>query len=226
MPVVTFYVGPDRVVFHVHQNLVLDASPVFKAAFWGNFKEASERSMPLPEDDKDSVERMIQWMYTKKIDLTVPVSDETSAECYMQLAKLNTLAEKYDIYLLQNNIVDELFNLRKPSTKPFTILLRPQMPVIKHVYDNTMEGSSFRKLIVAWYTYHGDFKWYDKDTTRDRLAEVSHDFAIDLAMELGARQQHPDRISPFTLPRETFYEKPPKQGDKDHAQPKTSAPTK
>lgn len=208
--VVTFYVGPDKVVFHVHEHLLFDASPVFKAAFSGHFKEASERSMPLPEDDKDSVERMIQWLYTKEFDLTVPVSEGTSAECYLQLAKLNTLAEKYDIYLLKNDIVDKLFDFRNSSKVQGTKFLSPPIPAIKHVYDNTTKRSSFRKLIVAWHAYHISFEWYDKETTRDVLAELSHDFAIDLAMELGARHEDPDRESPFTLPRETFYEKLPR----------------
>lgn len=226
VPVVTFYVGPDKVVFHVHEHLLFDASPVFKAAFSGHFKEASERSMPLPEDDKDSVERMVQWLYTKEFDLTVPVSEGTSAECYLQLAKLNTLAEKYDIYLLRNHIVDKLFDLRNPSKVQTMKFLSPPIPAIKHVYDNTTERSSFRKLIVAWHAYHIGFEWYDKETTRDVLAKLSPDFAIDLAMELGARQKHPDRRSPFTLPKETFYEEPPKVADEDHAQQELSAPAK
>ena len=223
---VTFYVGPDKVVFHVHEHLLFDASPVFKAAFSGHFKEASERSMSLPEDDKDSVDRMIQWLYTKEFHLTIPVFEGTSAECYLQLAKLNTLAEKYDIYLLKNGIVDKLFDLQNSSKVQKTKFLSPPIPAIKHVYDNTTERSSFRKLIVAWHAYHIGFEWYDKETTRDVLAKLSPDFAIDLAMELGARHEHPNRRSPFTLPRETFYEQPPKVADEDHAQQELSAPTK
>ena len=120
---------------------------------------------------------MIQWLYTKEFDLTVPASKGTSAECYMQLAKLNTLAEKYDIYLLKNDIVDKLFDLRNPSKVQTTNFLPPPIPAIKHVYDNTTERSSFRKLIVAWHAYHIGFEWYDKETTRDVLAKLSHDFA-------------------------------------------------
>lgn len=166
--------------------------------------------MLLPDHDKDSVERMISWLYTKKFELTVPVSVETSAECYMQLAKLNTLADMYDIYLLQNRIVDELYDLTKPpkDVKP------PQLPVITYVYDNTTGGSSFRKLLVAWYAYSINFEWYDKKTTRDALAKVSHEFAIDLALALGTRQKYPDRKSSFNLPSSVFYETPPKEGDK------------
>lgn len=211
MPVVTLYAGPDKVVFHVHQNLLFDASPVFKAAFSGNFKEASERSMSLLEDDKESVERMIQWLYTKRLDLTVPVSAETSRECYMQLAKLNTIAEKYSIYLLKNDIVDEPFDLKWSSKN----IRPPQIPVIKHVYDNTPAQSSFRKLMVAWCTYHINFAWYEDDARREVLASISQDFAIDLTLALGIRQKYPDRNSPFTLKREKFYETAAKEMDGD-----------
>lgn len=211
MPVVTFYVGPAKTVFHVHEHVLFDASPVFQAAFLGSFKEASERTMPLPEDDKESVGRMILWLYTKRLDLTAPVSAETSNECYMQLAKLNTLAEKYDIPLLKNDIVDELFNLKKTSknTEP------PQISVVKHVYDNTPARSSFRKLMVAWYTYHINYTWYEEDEGREKLAIVSQDFAIDLALSLGMIQKYPDRKSPFTLPKEKFHETAARVIDKD-----------
>ena len=209
VPVVTFYVGPDKIVFHVHENLLLDASPVFKAAFSGSFKEASERSISLLDDDKNSIERLTKWLYTKKLDLTTPVSKETSEECYMQLAKLNTLAEKYDIHALKNDIVDELFELYKPpkNIKP------PQIPVIKEVYDNTTERSSFRKLMVAWSAYHIAFDWYGRDDSRTGLAGVSQDFAIDLARELGLRLENRDRKSPFTLPSKAFHETSPKEAD-------------
>ena len=210
---VTLYVGPDKTLFQIHQDLLFDASPVFKAAFGGNFREASERSMPLPDDDKHSVRRMILWLYTKQIELTIPVSDETSKECYMQLAELNTLADKYDICLLKNQIVEELFGLinRAKYNKP------PQMSVVKHVYDNTTTGSSFRKLMVAWYAFDIDFKWYDNETTRNLLLDTPQEFAIDLIMELGARQAHPDRVSPFELPASVFHETPPKKIDEEKA---------
>lgn len=169
--------------------------------------------MILPEDDKDSVRRMIQWLYSRKLGLKRPVSDETSDECYMQLAKLNTLADKYDIYLLKNDIVDELFHLQKPPRdfKP------PPTSVVAYIYNNTTRTSSFRKLMVAWYAHLIDFEWYGSDATRDWLAEVCHDFAIDLVLALGTKEKYPDRSSPFTLPTSVFHEMPPKKVDEGHA---------
>lgn len=172
--------------------------------------------MPLPDDDKDAVERMISWLYTRKFELTVPVSKETSEERYMQLAKLNTLADKYDIYPLKNRIVDELFYLEKAPKKPYTVRT-PSIAVITYVYNNTTEGSSFRKLMVAWYAYHIEFDWYDRDTTRGSLAEVSQAFAIDLVMALGARHKYPNRRSPFTLASSAYHETPPTKAGEDGA---------
>ena len=169
--------------------------------------------MSLSDHDKDSVGRLIQWLYTRKFKLTVPVSVETSEECYMQLAKLNTLADKYDDYLLKNHIIDELFDLMKPPRN----VQPPTMPLIAHVYDNTTRGSSFRKVLVAWYVYGIDLGWYDKESTRSHLARTSRDFAIDLAMELGTRLKCPSRISPYTLPSSVYHETPPKKTEKDGA---------
>ena len=219
--VVTLYVGPDNVKFYVHENILFDASPVFKAAFSTDFKEASERSMKLPDDDADSVERMIQWLYAKNLELTHPISVETSAECYMQLAKLNTLAEKYDIYLLHNDIVDELYDLTETpkNIKP------PQMAPIKHVYENTTGDSAFRKLMVAWYAHKINFQWYEGYSARKYLADIPQDFAVDLAIELGMKHGNPTRKSAFGLSRSTYYFTPPspvEQSDGEQVEKKSS----
>lgn len=163
--------------------------------------------MSLPDHDSDSVQRMVRWLYARELGLTVPVSPQTSVECYMQLAKLNTLTDKYDIHLLKNRIVDELFDLAKPprNIKP------PQMRVIKYIYDNTTKGSSFRKLMVAWHAYHIAFEWYDRESTRNALAKISDELAIDLAMELGSRLKDPNRRNPFTLPSSDYHETPPEK---------------
>lgn len=70
---ITLYVGNDREVFHVHQNLLCNASPVFKAALTGNFRESSDHSMDLPEEDVASVNRLLSWLYAKCYKVDDPV---------------------------------------------------------------------------------------------------------------------------------------------------------
>ena len=112
---VTLLVGPDKVAYRVHQSILCSTSKVFKAAFTSNFQEASDKSMSLVEEDMEAVECMIQWLYTGKIEAVTPVSDDTSDKCYWQLAKLNTLADKYSLISLKNGIIDLLFEMQKPS---------------------------------------------------------------------------------------------------------------
>ena len=68
------------------------------------------------------------------------------------------------------------------------------MDVITYVYNNTTEKSSFRKLIVAWYTWNIDFKWYKDENTRDvflKLPEFTADLAIALALKAGYNVRNP-----------------------------------
>ncbi len=60
VPFVTLYVGLERIPHHIHENLLFEASPVFEAAFSGKFRESSDRSMDLPDDDVDAAERMVR----------------------------------------------------------------------------------------------------------------------------------------------------------------------
>ena len=165
------------------------------------------------EDDRDSVSRMIQWLYTDEFDLIDSVCGDTSSEHFMQLAQLNTLAEKYDVYLLKNDIVDALFSHVKLHEEAGM-----DAGVVRYLYDNTTEASSFRKLMVAWHAYEINFEWYELDTIRDELAPISQEFAIDLAIALGTRLKYPDRKSPFTLPSSNFHEKPLKNAENDRTQ--------
>lgn len=62
-PVITLYVGPERVEFHVHEDKLCQL-PFFHAALQGHFVEASEKVIAMPEDDPSQVSAMIEFMYT------------------------------------------------------------------------------------------------------------------------------------------------------------------
>lgn len=62
-PIITLYVGEARVQFHVHKDSLCQL-PFFQAALSGNFKEASEHVITLPEDNADHVSALIEFLYT------------------------------------------------------------------------------------------------------------------------------------------------------------------
>ena len=197
--IVTLNVGPDKRTFHVHQNLLFKQSPVFKAAFSGECRESSERCMALPEDDPETVERFMQWLYFRSLGLTKGVSVETWDERYWQLARLNTLADKFNVGLLKNAIIDELFALRKIAPMP------PQSPVIGYIYENTTRASSLRKLIVGWYAWHINFTWYTSSSAPECF-EDTPTFAADLAIALSQRVHDSNVRSPFCSEPSSYYE--------------------
>lgn len=173
--------GPDAIVYYVHKDVLFKASPVLKAAFSGNFKEATDMQMPLPEDDVDSVDRMIQFLYSRRLDVTTPENPDALNECYWQLAKLNVIADKYDILDLKNGIIDQLFKLCRSDING------PRAPVVTFVYDHTTQNSLFRKVIVAGYVETVSHKWYERETCRAILV-ANPEFAADLAIAAALRR--------------------------------------
>lgn len=195
---VTLYVGPDRNAFHVHLGLLCAVSPVFKAAFSGEFKESTERSMDLPEDDHEAVNRLVQWLYSKEYQLPEIEKSSSTRKCYAALARLNTLGEKYQITGLKNNIIRKLFQTQLDNLKV------PGPRMVAYVYENTSQGSSFRKLLVDWYSWRVKRYWFSRDCTKSVLAK-NPEFAADLAIARVQRVEDPTG-NPLRGDRSKYYE--------------------
>lgn len=189
--------------FYVHRDLICNESSVFKAAFSGEFKEASNQSIGLEDHDVEAVERMVQWLYSRQYELVEWSSEDgksTASTRYWQLAKLNTLADKYNIIELSNDIIDQLYILH---SKKFG----PQLDIATYVYDNTTENSAFRKLIIAWYAWEIDMKWYQNDSVRKSLLEIPQ-MAVDIAIAFGIKASDPAKKSPFKYDKSKYYHQP------------------
>lgn len=195
----TRLVGADKATYHVHLSLLCNASSYFKAAFAeGRFQEGETRKIELPEDDASAVGGLVQWLYKQSFPLASWNTRKTANERFHQLARLNTLADKYDIPALTNAIIDRLWDVHPDRATT----LRPKAPetaLISYLYENTNERSIFRKFVVYWYAWNIDLKWFDKVETKDLLLEIPHEFAIDLAMAQGQRFACPHRRNPFAL---------------------------
>ena len=153
--------------------------------------------MDLIDDDVDAVNRLVQWLYTRAYTLSPFDSEEHANERFHQLARLNTLADKYQIYALSRNIISRMRepHLESERISPFP----PRMSVVAYVYDNTSERSEFRKMMVEWYTWGIPMRWYDVKEARDDLLSVSKDFSVDLAIALGRKSAFPNRQCPLRL---------------------------
>ncbi|WEW60202.1 hypothetical protein PRK78_005687 [Emydomyces testavorans] len=198
VPVITITVGESKAQFQAHKDLLCEKSPFFNGALTHDFKEAAENAISLPEDNPDTFERFLQWLYSGSFSLSGIATDEEVDERYLQLSELYVLADKLEVPHLKNDVIDELFVMKRHPDKP------PQAEVISYVYENTGEKSPLRKLMVAWLVWHVDFKWYTTSSAPAFLSQCP-EFAADLAVALARRYIDFNALSPFNEPAEKCY---------------------
>lgn len=90
------------------------------------------------------------------------------------------------------------------------------MDVVTYVYENTTEKSSFRKLMVAWYVWKIDYKWYKQASIRDIILELP-EFAADLAIALALRAGFTTEKNPLTGSSSDYHEKSTEKAKETHA---------
>lgn len=197
---IALYVGISAVPFQVHENLLFGMSPVLKAAFTSEFKEASERCMKFPEDNADTFELFLRWLYTADIEPFDVSSKASSTTGFLQLAELYVLADKLDVGLLKNDIIDRMFEIQAQTSKN-----PPQHNVVSYIYLNSTRQSAFRKLLVDWHVWHIDYQWYcDKDRAEQIYAVP--EFGADLAVRLGQKMNITNLRGCFAGKANALYE--------------------
>ncbi len=134
---VLLVVGRGKTEISVHENVLLEASPVFKTAFTSRFKESSKRSIYLPEDNADLMDTLVQSLYA-------PESRLSGIDTTMQLLRLYVLADKYDIVKIKNRICEDfLFSLIGMMDASFHLTLRSLSKLCAETYKPTGCVKSF-----------------------------------------------------------------------------------
>lgn len=62
-PLVALHVGPDAVVFHAYEA-TLCRVPFFRAALQGQFQEATEKKITMPEEKPEVISALIEYICT------------------------------------------------------------------------------------------------------------------------------------------------------------------
>jgi len=215
-------VGESKELFYVHKDILCEISPFIRAALAGGFREAEDQEIPFPEDDVETFERLVQWVYTRALNLS---SYETEAETeahYLALARLFVLADKLQIPMLKTLTVLTMY---ESVDKAKWV---PPLEVIGHVYANSHRRCGLRRLLVDSYIWRLDYEWYDTDTTVDTLLPVD-EFTAELAVGLAQRISHPERLDPFrdgideAMAASAYYDQDQIEDFKDQAVEQTVA---
>ena len=137
--------------------------------------------MDLLEEDVGSVNHLVQWLYTKRYQLDDIRPEENLHARFWQLAKLNALADKYDIVTLRNDIVNHFFKLFTIHKVP---RLRPSTDLVEYVYTNSSKRCALRDLLAAVYCWKINYSWYSEVGVKDKLNSIPA-FGGDIAIANG-----------------------------------------
>lgn len=136
-------VGPEKEAYSVHKALLCFYSDFFRAAFNGSFKEAIESQIELLDVEIQVFEAFQAWLYSKTL-LNTEELENPDRQTYLHhaiLAKLWILGDKYQIPLLQNNVVDTMHEKVEKDR------LTPSVSIAL-VYENTLPGSCLRRAVI------------------------------------------------------------------------------
>lgn len=76
-PVVALHVGPDPIVFHAFEA-TLCRVPFFRAALQGQFREATEKKITIPEEKPEIISALIEYICTG--NYTYTYADDTATD--------------------------------------------------------------------------------------------------------------------------------------------------
>lgn len=107
---VDIYVGPEKEHFHVHRAAICGKIPYFEKMFKdGGFAESYTKSATFPEDDPESFDLLLGWVYHGSIKVpAVRTDDRGDPELSWKPNSLYKLAEKICLSQLQDQVVDTL----------------------------------------------------------------------------------------------------------------------
>ncbi|KAI4134008.1 MAG: hypothetical protein LQ347_001873, partial [Umbilicaria vellea] len=152
-------VGPSRIVFPVHRELLCTASPFFTAALNPShgFLESATSIVHLPEARAPIFEYFVQWLYTRS--LSHEDLDGQEHPAYHRLIGLYTLADMLGVEGCKNDICDAVGRLAEERN------CVPNPDDTRALWGEVRESAPLRMLVLDLFSF--------KKT--DRLVETHED---------------------------------------------------
>ena len=204
VPTVTLLVGKSKKAFYVHQEQLCEVSPFFKAAFTSEFREGSEKKMDLVEENEDTFDRFIQWLYSQQYEIP---GGGTGSSGFTEPLRLFVLAEKFDIRKLKNLLMTKMFAAAKQGSA------RPSRSATAYTYNHTPPSSIIRRLLADWFACKVITPSYRDNTYQDWFRshpEIVTDIMLSFARNIS--RTHWKNTFKGDMPEE-YKEKEPGQGD-------------
>ena len=182
-------VGPEPpVTFSVHENVICSSSEFFKKAMSGEWKESNERSIRLENDKPEVFQIYMHWLYHCHLPVRIDDPGLAGNAEYVQLANAYILGDILQDVDFKDAVIDAMID-KSSSNALDGHHWFPVGPVIREIYDNTLESSKARRLLVDLYTHHGDGAWLYNWAAQEDLPKG---FLLDLAIALLDKREKPE----------------------------------
>ncbi|CAD0107049.1 unnamed protein product [Aureobasidium uvarum] len=185
---VTIVVGPSKKNCTVHKELLSFYSDYFRAAFNGSFVEASDKKVELHDVQEEVFENSHAWLYTR----TLASSDDKALDWH-PLNNLWIFGDRFQIPMLQNCVIDEMFHKRERENV-FSLA------IAKIAYENTPVGSPLHKAIVNIIAHRSVLREHAMSIM---TAAYSGCYTIellqDVIMEIDAARM--DKLPQYKMPK-------------------------
>ena len=103
---VTLYVGKKEVQFTVHKDILCNKIPYFEKMFKGGFQEAADNAAKFPEDDPQSFDVLLGWVYEGDLRSLNTKGQEDEPLLSWSPGKLYALSDKLCLPELMDKIMD------------------------------------------------------------------------------------------------------------------------
>lgn len=169
---IVFLVGTDAPKrFIVHEGLIKPRSDFVRLALRGDWKEAQERTIPLPEDDPNIFSVYQRWLYAGLIHTRPNSTASKTDDEYSMLVKAYILGEKIMDSNFKDSIADAIVEKLRLTHKFDTGLT-------DLVYNNTLPASLLRRLWLDAYYNFGAPEWLNASLVGDTInAEFMVEFS-------------------------------------------------
>jgi hypothetical protein len=164
--------------FSVHEKLICASSDFFRNAMARDWKESKQRSIHLKDDDADTFELYLHWLYRGTLPVRINEPGLVGNSEYLQMAKAYVLGDKLQDGDFKDVIIDAIIDKCKSIASDGRNWF-PVGPVLRCIYDNTPTSSKARRLLVDIYVHDGSGDWLSDWVKQD---DIPKDFLLDIAM--------------------------------------------
>ncbi|OMP88204.1 hypothetical protein BK809_0002961 [Diplodia seriata] len=201
--IIEVVVGKSQQKYDIHKDLLCSSSPFFRKACNGNWKEARERRVELPEDTPECFDVYVQWLYSDQLLVKHKDKEEVDSDLFL------------GVYLLGNKLLDRKFKEAcvDIAFQSFDLDNYPQDWIIsadhaKTLYSALPSSDPYRRLYVRFWAYWAEPSWFDPEDNAD-AREAPLEFFRDVAK--GATELYTDcndynKFRRYKPKRWDFYE--------------------